>query len=94
MPSVRNAKAIDALLQPCTGLQITLNPHHPMSGDGIRKWIKCLEDQSAARIIFCVPARLYSKFKKQDAQHLAKKYKFKQYVLKIDVDVYESAGAL
>ena len=90
VPSARNAKAIDALLQPCTGFQITRNPHHPLSGDGIRRWMDCLGDRNAARIIFCVPARLYSSFKKQDAQHLANKHKFEQYVVKIDVDVYES----
>ena len=89
-PSARNAKAIDALLQPCTGFQITRNPHHPLNGSGIRVWMDCLQDKDAARIIFCVPAGLYSKYKKQNALHLAESFKCKQYVVKIDVDVYES----
>ena len=88
--SARNAKAIDALLQPDTGFQITCSSQHPLNGNGIRAWLGCLEKKDAARIIFCVPSGLYSSYKKQNAVKLAAKYHFEQYVLKIDVNVYES----
>ena len=91
VPSARNAKAIDALLQPYTGFQITRNLHHPLSGNGIRDWLACLDNEDAARIIFCVPANLYSRYKKQNAFKLAPEYHFEQYVVKIDVNVFESA---
>ena len=78
-------------LTPDLDVQITLTPPHPLKRAGIRKWIKCLEDQNAARIIFCDPACLYSKFKKQDAQRLAEKNMFEQYVVHFDVDVHEKA---
>ena len=90
-PSARNEKAIDALLQPYTGFQITRSLHHPLNRSGIRAWLACLKRKEAARIIFCVPAGLYSRYKKQSAVDLAPGYCFKQYVIKIDVDVFESA---
>ena len=89
-PSARNAKAIDALLQPNTGFQITCSSHHPLNGNGIRAWLGCLEKKDAARIVFCVPSGLYSSYKRQNAVKLAAKYHFEQYVLKIDVNLYES----
>ena len=89
-PSARNFKAIDALLQPNTGFQITCSSHHPLNGNGIRAWLGCLEKKDVARIIFCVPSGLYSSYKKQNAVKLAAKYHFERYVLKIDVTVHES----
>ena len=53
-PSARNAKAIDALLQPCTELQITCSSHHLLDGSGILAWMGCLQEKKeAARIIIC-----------------------------------------
>ena len=89
--AARNAKAIDALMQPNTGYQITRNLHHPLHGSGIRAWLGCLQEMDAAHIIFCVLADLYSRYKKQEAVKLAQKYHFEQYVVKIDVNVYEVA---
>ena len=89
-PSARNARATDAVLQPHTGFQITRSPHHPLHGSGIRAWMGCLGERDTARIIFCVPAGLYSKYEKQDAVSVnVQKYHFEQYVVKIDVDVHE-----
>ena len=86
MPAVsQDFKAIDALLQPYTGVQITRSLNHLLNGSGIRAWLACLKKE-AARISFCVPAGLYSRYKKQSAVNLALEYHCKQYVVKIDVD--------
>ena len=91
-PYARNEKGIAALLQPATGFHITRNQHRPLNGSGVRAWIDGLQEKQAARIIFCVPSKLYSTFKKQDAVNLnLQRYPFQQYVMKIDLCVPESA---
>ena len=42
-------------------------------------------------MVFCVPAGQHSRYKKQSAVNLAQEYHLKQYVVKIDVNVSESA---
>eukprot|EP00891_Asterochloris_glomerata_P008663 jgi/Astpho2/8663/fgenesh1_pg.00127_%23_1_t len=71
--------------EPYTGVQITRSLNHLLNGSGIRAWLACLKKE-AARISFCVPAGLYSRYKKQSAVNLALEYHCKQYVVKIDVD--------
>ena len=91
-PHAKNEKAIDALLQPATGFQITRSRRHPLNGSGVRAWLECLQEKQAARIIFCVPPDLYPTYKKQVAVNLdVQKYPFRQYVMKIDLVAPESA---
>ena len=50
-----------------------------------------LEHKDAARIVFCVPAGLYFRYKKQNTVNLAPECQFEQFVVKIDVNLYEIA---
>ena len=91
-PSARTEKAIDALLQPATGFQITCSRCHPLDGSGIRAWMDCLQNRQAARMIFCVPTDLFSSYKAQNTDNLdVHKYPFQQYVMGIDLRFTEKS---
>ena len=75
--------AVPAVSQECQGHQCSTaalhrktrfrSLNHLLNGSGIRAWLTCLKKE-AARITFCVPAGLYSRYKKQSAVNLALEY--------------------
>ena len=70
LPSTKTGNAIDAVMQPATGVHITHSQCQPLNGDGIRAWMGCLQSKENASILFCVPEGLYSTYPKQDLSSL------------------------
>lgn len=89
MPKAKNEAAVDAVLQPCTGLQITRSPVHGLKAAGIRKLIDGLNDRASANVTFCVPSDLFDDYHIQTVEGPldSRKYPFQQRVIAIPINV-------
>lgn len=89
IPQAKNEAAVDAVLQPCTGLQVTRNRTHGSKAIGIRKLIDSLEDKANANVTFCVPVDLFDDYPKQAVEGPldSQKYPFQQFAIAIAIEM-------
>ena len=89
IPKAKNEAAVDAVLQPCTGLQITRSRMHGFKASGIRKLIDGLEDKANSNITLCVPSELFDDYPMQavDGPLDSQKYSFQQFAIAIPINV-------
>lgn len=87
IPQAKNEAAVDAVLQPCTGLQMTRSRTHGSKAIGIRKLIDGLEDKANANVTFCVPADLFDAYPRQAVEGPldSQKYPCQQFAIAIPI---------